>query len=1164
MAAPAMLQLDDLGPNNESSTDHDDAVLFDQPSSVVSSTSTAGGASQRTPNHGDAEEHRIVYINLPPPEDTPPFLTNWISTAKYGALTFVPKFLFEQFSRYANVFFLFASCIQQVDGVSPTGRYTTIVPLSLILIVTAIKELLEDWKRHRADDEVNHRLVKVLSDGVFVSKRWTEVVVGDVVKVLNGQFFPADLVLLSSSEPQAMCYIETANLDGETNLKIRQGLSQTSHITSTRDARLFQATLECEPPNNRLYKFVGNLETHEDGRTTKLPLNADQLLLRGAQLRNTPWVFGIVAYTGHESKLLKNTTAAPIKRSNVDVVANTQIVFLFFVLVFLAFICTIANKVWFSHHDSDWYFAFGLAGPQNFVLTFLTFMILFNNLIPISLIVTIEMVKFVQALTFINHDLEMYDEESDTPARARTSALNEELGQVQYIFSDKTGTLTQNKMQFLKCTIAGIVYGDVVVDTPGPSGFGDPALLDNLTSGHQTASVIREWLTLLAVCHTVVPERDRENPDVIVYQAASPDERALVEAVKRLGFSFNVRTPEGVVINALGQEERYDILNVLEFDSTRKRMSVIVRTPQGQIKLYCKGADTVIYERLAPRQPFADSTTKHLEAFATDGLRTLCLAVAQISEEQYASWSKVYEKAAQAIEGRAEKLAKAAEMIEKDLFLLGATAIEDKLQDGVPDTIRSLARAGIKIWVLTGDKQETAINVGFACKVLTNQMELMICNSESPEGALEFIQEKLQFSNDMEPEKLALIVDGQGLLHCLSEDLRSRWLRLAKRCKAVICCRVSPLQKADVVRLVKKSDKAITLAIGDGANDVGMIQAAHVGVGISGQEGLQAARAADYSIGQFKFLKRLLLVHGGWSYYRLSTLILYFFYKNMAMYIIQFWYAPSNGFSGQILFERWNIASYNVIFALLPPLAIGVFDQHVSAESLLAVPQLYMPGLNGERFNSKRFWLWVLNAMFHSNMIFWLSREANKFGNTHEDGTVNGLWYLGVVVYGIMVYTVTLKAAMILRNWTTLTHVAIWLSMGLWFVWSFFYMEIYITNAFGGIAREVYGVDRRIYGAGSYWFTLFLLPVITLLLDYTLFTGQKLFFPTAEDLVREKELRGTLLPEMEPTVAMTDSAREARNKHSGYAFSQNEADAVVTQTQVIRSYDTTVDKPLGE
>uniref|UniRef100_A0A8D0TWN9 Phospholipid-transporting ATPase n=1 Tax=Sus scrofa TaxID=9823 RepID=A0A8D0TWN9_PIG len=499
-----------------------------------------------------------------------------------------------------------------------------------------------------------------------------------------------------------MCYVETANLDGETNLKIRQGLSHTADMQTREALRRLSGTVECEGPNRHLYDFTGNLNL--DGKSP-VALGPDQILLRGTQLRNTQWVFGIVVYTGHDTKLMQNSTKAPLKRSNVEKVTNVQILVLFGILLAMALVSSVGALYWNgSQGGKNWYIK-KMGDSDNFGYNLLTFIILYNNLIPISLLVTLEVVKYTQAL-FINWDTDMYYLENDTPAMARTSNLNEELGQVKYLFSDKTGTLTCNIMNFKKCSIAGVTYGD-------SCDFDDPRLLKNIEDRHPTAPCIQEFLTLLAVCHTVVPERDG---DSIIYQASSPDEAALVKGARKLGFVFTARTPYSVIIEAMGQEQTFGILNVLEFSSDRKRMSVIARTPSGQLRLYCKGADNVIFERLSKDSKYMEETLCHLEYFATEGLRTLCVAYADLSERDYEEWLKVYHEASTLLKDRTQRLEDCYELIEKNLLLLGATAIEDRLQAGVPETIATLLKAEIKIWVLTGDKQETAINIGNGLK----------------------------------------------------------------------------------------------------------------------------------------------------------------------------------------------------------------------------------------------------------------------------------------------------------------------------------------------------------------------------------------------------------------------------------------------------------------
>ncbi|XP_016876114.1 phospholipid-transporting ATPase IB isoform X6 [Homo sapiens] len=680
---------------------------------------------------------RTIYLNQP---HLNKFRDNQISTAKYSVLTFLPRFLYEQIRRAANAFFLFIALLQQIPDVSPTGRYTTLVPLIIILTIAGIKEIVEDFKRHKADNAVNKKKTIVLRNGMWHTIMWKEVAVGDIVKVVNGQYLPADVVLLSSSEPQAMCYVETANLDGETNLKIRQGLSHTADMQTREVLMKLSGTIECEGPNRHLYDFTGNLNL--DGKSL-VALGPDQILLRGTQLRNTQWVFGIVVYTGHDTKLMQNSTKAPLKRSNVEKVTNVQILVLFGILLVMALVSSAGALYWNrSHGEKNWYIKKMDTTSDNFGYNLLTFIILYNNLIPISLLVTLEVVKYTQAL-FINWDTDMYYIGNDTPAMARTSNLNEELGQVKYLFSDKTGTLTCNIMNFKKCSIAGVTYGhfpelarepssDDFCRMPPPCSdscdFDDPRLLKNIEDRHPTAPCIQEFLTLLAVCHTVVPEKDGDN---IIYQASSPDEAALVKGAKKLGFVFTARTPFSVIIEAMGQEQTFGILNVLEFSSDRKRMSVIVRTPSGRLRLYCKGADNVIFERLSKDSKYMEETLCHLEYFATEGLRTLCVAYADLSENEYEEWLKVYQEASTILKDRAQRLEECYEIIEKNLLLLGATAIEDRLQAGVPETIATLLKAEIKIWVLTGDKQETAINIGYSCRLVSQNMALILLKEDS-------------------------------------------------------------------------------------------------------------------------------------------------------------------------------------------------------------------------------------------------------------------------------------------------------------------------------------------------------------------------------------------------------------------------------------------------
>ncbi|KAG5877929.1 hypothetical protein JTB14_004182 [Gonioctena quinquepunctata] len=508
-----------------------------------------------------------------------------------------------------------------------------------------------------------------------------------------------------------------------------------------------------------------------------------------------------------------------------------------------------------------------------------------------------------------------------------------------------------------------------------------------------------------------------------------------------------------------------------------------------------------------------------------------------------------------------EKIEEAANMIERKLKLIGATAIEDKLQEGVPDTIAALLQADINLWVLTGDKQETAINIGYSCKLLTNGIQLLILNEDGLDPAREVILRHCEeLGENLEKQnEIALIIDGNTLKYALSCELRNDFLRLCISCKVVICCRVSPLQKAEVVEYVTDYTKAVTLAIGDGANDVAMIQKAHVGVGISGCEGLQAACASDYSIAQFRFLQRLLFVHGAWNYSRMCKLILYSFYKNICLYVIELWFAIYSAWSGQILFERWSIGFYNVLFTALPPLAMGLFDKPCSSDKMMMYPKLYKPSQSGELFNIKVFWIWIINGLFHSAILFWLPMLACQHDILWVGGRDGGYLVMGNCVYTYVVVTVCLKAGLVTNSWTWLTHCAIWGSIVLWFLFIIIYSLFWPTIPFGSVMSGMY---IMLFSSAVFWLGLIVIPIITSLPDIAIKVISSTVFKSLADVIRESEIKKSdpNLYKGEPK----NSPLHALEQFAiyGFAFSQEEGGAV-SQSAVIRAYNTNIPKPDG-
>uniref|UniRef100_A0A8W4FCH1 Phospholipid-transporting ATPase n=2 Tax=Sus scrofa TaxID=9823 RepID=A0A8W4FCH1_PIG len=1050
-------------------------------------------------------------------------------TAKYSLWSFLPRYLYLQFSKAANAFFLFITILQQIPDVSPTGKYTTLLPLLIILVISGIKEIVEDYVSLLLLNAPNPTALGVN--------------VGDIVKATDGQFLPADVVLISSSQPQATCYVATSNLDGETNLKIRQALLETAEIQTEKQLSSLSGKIECEGPNCHFNNFIGTL--YLNGKSP-VSIGPDQVLLRGTQLKNTDWIFGIVVYTGFETKFMQNAVQSPLKRSRVEKVTNVQILVLFLMLLVMALVSCVGAAFWNgTYGENTWYIGKKDHTSPSFWFDILMFIILYHNLIPISLLVTLEIVKSIQAM-FINWDEDMHYERNDVYAMARTSSLNEELGQVKYLFSDKTGTLTCNIMTFKKCTIAGIIYGDRPCPITESSEFSDPKLLENFEEDHPTKEYIKEFLFLLSVCHTVVPERDGNN---ISYQASSPDEAALVKGAKKLGFVFTARTPYSVTIEAMGEEFTFQILNVLEFSSNRKRMSVIVRTPTGQLRLYCKGADSVIYERLSEDSLFVKETLTHLESFAREGLRTLCIAYIDLTELEYQQWLAMYEEVCTVVQDRAQSLEHCYDTIEKKFLLLGATAIEDRLQARVPETIANLLKANIRIWLLTGDKEETAVNIAYSCKLLSGHMLHIQLNANSLEATQQMIDQNCQDLGALlgKENDLALIIDGKTLKHALHFEVKKSFLNLALSCRAVLCCRLSPLQKAEIVDLVKSHVRAITLAIGDGANDVGMIQTAHVGVGISGNEGMQATNNSDYAIAQFSHLEKLLLVHGAWSYFRVTKCVLYCFYKNVVLYIIELWFAFVNGFSGQILFERWCISLYNVIFTSLPTITLGIFEQCCSQESLLRYPQLYTISQTGDIFNIKVLWIQCINAFVHSFILFWLPTKMLKHGNSF---IVSNICQRACYSVSMMFF------------FLQFSHLAIWGSILIWLVFFTVYSFFWPTIP---ISPEMTGQASMVLACPYFWLGFFLVPIVCLIQN--VIWKSNTCSRTLLEVVREMEssrgqeldCSGFLSPECSLYALCALTASLCFALAGGYAFSQVEH-AVISQEELVRSYDTTKSK----
>ncbi|XP_051876959.1 phospholipid-transporting ATPase IG isoform X2 [Pristis pectinata] len=1068
-------------------------------------------------------DSRTIYVGhhqIPGVETFLPqnFCDNRIVSSKYTYWNFIPKNLFEQFRRIANFYFLIIFLVQVIVD-TPTSPVTSGLPLFFVIIVTAIKQGYEDWLRHKADNSVNKSPVYIVNRGHIVEKQSEKIQVGDIVCVKEDETFPCDLILLSSSREDATCYVTTASLDGESSQKTYFAVPDTNAFRTDVEIDSLIATIDCEQPRPDLYKFVGRIHVFSDKQEpVARSLGPENLLLRGATLKNTDKIYGVSIYTGMETKMALNYQGKSQKRSVVEKSINVFLIVYLGILISKSLVGTALKYIWQLDpaNDEPWYSLKTLKerNANKFVkmfTDFLSYMVLFNFIIPVSMYVTVEMQKFLGSY-FITWDKDMYDDHLGEGALVNTSDLNEELGQIQYVFTDKTGTLTENNMEFIECCIDGFKYKHIGIEMSVVDGLSPTDGPHSRVYGMAGKEKEELFLRALCLCHTVqVKEEDKvdglvkQQESQCMYISSSPDEVALVQGAKKLGFTFKGMEKNWMKVQNRDTEiEAYELLQILSFDPVRRRMSVIVKDRSGKIFLFCKGADSSVFPKVKAGKQ--EEIKLHVEHSAVDGLRTLCVAYKELAQDEYDQISAQLHTAKMALTDREEKLAEAYDDIENDLHLIGATAVEDKLQDQAAETIEALHSAGMNVWVLTGDKMETAMATCFACRLFHTNMKLLELTTKHIEeyrarGAekvhellLELhkvvVQDKRCSSASLlrswsVTQEYGLIIDGAALSIIHGDGGTSNYenllLQICQRCTAVLCCRMAPLQKAQIVKMVKNTkDHPITLAIGDGANDVSMVLEAHVGIGLKGKEGRQAARNSDYAIPKFKHLQKLLLVHGHLYYIRIAQLVQYFFYKNLCFILPQFLYQFFCGFSQQPLYDATYLTLYNICFTSLPILLYSLLEQHINIEMLRKDPSLYRNIADNALLQWKPFLYWTILGLFNGLVFFFGAYFLYDNSLLSGNGQVYGNWTFGTIVFTVLVFTVNFKLVLDTRYWTWVNHFVIWGSLAFFVLFSFFW---------GGIIwpflkqQRMHFVFAQMLTSISAWLTIILLITISLVPD---------------------------------------------------------------------------------
>ncbi|GMF49314.1 unnamed protein product [Phytophthora fragariaefolia] len=1169
----------DVGARSQSDAYHQ--LQTSRAQAAASSAASSSAPPERmAAKREDAGDFRVVA--LPASRGASPaaeFCSNVVITSKYTTWNFLPLFMLESFRKLANAYFLLVSVLQCIRSISNTNGLPSNLPvLVFILAVDGVLAVIEDRRRHLADKEANSAQCHVLL-GTFTGPAdalhraggvddpdvavmpWAALTVGSVVKLHNRETAPADLLILAvaepnPSEPAGICYVETKSLDGETNLKLRHACDATLHVRSAAQVAALGGQLRCENPNKAIGRFDGTLSVAEGVKAADAhpqPIAIKNVLLRGCQLRNTDWIYGLVVNTGPDSKIMQSATATRPKWSSINETVNRMIIWLFLLLCFLCIVATTVQVIWLnSNIDDSWYLSWSPSMTSQWFIGFGYYFLLMYQMIPVSLYVTISMVMFIQAI-FMTWDLDMYYDEADVRMIVRSMGLNDELGQISYVFSDKTGTLTCNIMEFRKCSISGVSYGTGMTEIgraalrrkgvavpaesePDPAtrrakipyvNFEDVRLFNALERpvNGDTPNREAEFFLHLSLCQTVIPEAV-EGTSEVRFSASSPDEQALVSGAKFFGFSFEsrglgvarvrVKRPELIRRYANGATGsnvllEFKILDVLEFTSDRKRMSVVVQYPNGEYWVLTKGADNVIYPMLAKDKSDPEmmkETMRHLETFGDDGLRTLTIAQRRVDEKEYLNWSARFKEANSSLEeidkrknGLPNEIDKLMTEIERDLELLGATAIEDKLQNNVPSCIANLMRAGMRVWMLTGDKQETAINISYACQLMDNDMQQFIFNCDLYPTKDAILAQLTKANSQVQQGggRHAVVIDGECLELTLDDERCQReFLSLAMACEAVVCCRVSPSQKAEVVTLVRTANKKVrTLAIGDGANDVAMIQRAHVGVGISGQEGMQAVNSSDYAIGQFYFLEKLLLHHGRLNYKRMSILTGYMFYKNIVMVLAQYFYMFCTGSSGQKFYGELGFQLYNICYTSLPIIVLGVFDYDVPFQVSKHFPELYLTGPRMELFNNYTFFKWICSAVYESAVIFvFVVYAFNE--NLSNAGSAPMVQY-GLLAFTMVVLVANIKLCMIQMSWSVYGAV-------LWFVGVIAYLPLtpIISSYWISMFTTEYGSFQNTLGQETYWLVIPICLVVSLLRHFTWTAICRRFYPLPWQIVQEQ------------------------------------------------------------
>ncbi|EGP84149.1 putative aminophospholipid-translocating P4-type ATPase [Zymoseptoria tritici IPO323] len=795
-------------------------------------------------------------------------------------------------------------------------------------------------------------------------------------------------------------FIRTDQLDGETDWKLRLAVPIAQTLPSSEYTRL-QVT--AGKPDKKVNDFVGTIELGpkrhrlaEEISSTSVtsPLNIDNTAWANTVLASSTTVYALVVYTGSQTRAALSTSQSRSKTGLLELEINNLVKILCVLTAALSFIL-VALEGFKTHEGQKWY------------VDAMRFLILFSTIVPISLRVNLDLGKSMYA-SLIHRD------QGIPGTVVRTSTIPEDLGRIEYLLSDKTGTLTRNEMELKKIHVGTVSYGGDAMEEVSSYVKQAFALSDKAAQGtlftpsagfiaaggatrtrREIGLRVRDLVLALALCHNVTPttEEDEDGKPTISYQASSPDEIAIVQWTEHVGLRLSHRDRKRISLQFTADERtavRVEILNVFPFTSDSKRMGIIVRfirntnlskDDEGEIVFYQKGADTVMTSIVAAND-WLDEETGNM---AREGLRTLVVGRKVLSTQQYAAFSSAYAEASLSLSGRDAAMASAIKQhLENDLELLGVTGVEDKLQPHVKPSLELLRNAGIKIWMLTGDKIETARCVAISSKLVSRGQHIhTIANLKSRAAALDALSPLQSQPNS------ALLIDGHSLnIYLSSPSHRETFVAAAVRLPAVIACRCSPTQKADVAHLIRAFTGKRIACIGDGGNDVSMIQAADVGVGIVGKEGKQASLAADFSITQFAHLTKLLVWHGRNSYKRSAKLAQFVIHRGLIISVCQTVFSIASSFTPIALYRDFLLVGYATVYTMMPVFSL-VLDRDVDEGLANLYPELYKEVTQGKSLSYRTFFIWLGISIYQGVVIQGGAELLVPSYMTHDDDSTN-------------------------------------------------------------------------------------------------------------------------------------------------------------------------------